>query len=324
MQEKPELSIIVPSYNCKYATKTVEDLFEKASGAIEIIIILDNYWPNPPLKEHSNLTIIHKGSVLGMRDSINKGVSIAKGKYIMKVDDHCMFSEGFDLALEKDMESDWLVVPSRYSLDAINWKPIRCAVEYEYLAYPYKYTDKFRYGGIGLYSKKWLGENGDDPINMGVQEFYKREDQRKHIKIDDIMIFQGSCWFMEKKWFNKIKGLFNYKTMYQEPAELIFKTWLSGGRCVVNKNAWYAHMFKGKDFGEEPNIRGYTLDLHAMRETERYGTWYWMNDCWLLAVKKIGWLIEKFWPVPGWPDNWEEQRDEFYKKYPMILKEGEI
>jgi hypothetical protein len=120
---------------------------------------------------------------------------------------------------------------------------------------------------------------------------------------------------MEKSHFEHIGGLFDYKTMYQEPAELTFKTWLSGGRCIVNKNTWYAHMYKGKDLSEVPHARGYKLDLTAMRETERYGTWYWATDQWPLATRKFEWLVEKFWPISGWPDNWKEERDKFYERY---------
>ena len=71
---------------------------EKAVTNIEIIVNVDENWPDP-LAEDSRVTYIHPGSVRGMRWGINAAVSLAKGKYIMKSDDHCMFAAGFDKVL---------------------------------------------------------------------------------------------------------------------------------------------------------------------------------------------------------------------------------
>lgn len=307
-----KLSIVIPSYNCQHTASTVADLFRNAKGEIEIICVLDNYWPQPMIEDHKNLIIVHKGMNTGMRDSINQGVSLATGKYIMKTDDHCSFSPGFDLALIAGSQDHQISIPSRYSLDIIGWKPIREPIEYEYATYPYVYHDRYRYG-CGLVAKKWLGKNGINPENMGASEYYWKERQRKDIKIDEIMIFHGSCWFMPRDHFLSIGRLDTklFKTLYAEPQELAYKTWLSGGRVVVNKNAWYAHMFKNAD------TRGYRLDLTAMRETERFGTWYWMNDQWQGAKLPMKWLIEKFWPIPGWPSDWEKRKVEWEEKYPL-------
>lgn len=313
-----KLSVIIPSYNCKYVSKTVESVFANATGEIEAIVVLDGYKPNPLIKDHKNLTVVYKGFNSGMRSSINLGARIASGDYLMKLDDHCLCSVGFDEALIKDSQENQISIPSRYSLDVVNWKPQREPIEYEYATFPYVRLDQFRYG-CGLVAKKWEGENGNDPKHRGVSEYYFREHQRKEIKIDEIMIFHGSCWFMPRKHFFDIdcldEKLFN--TLYCEPQELSYKTWLSGGRVVVNKNAWYAHMHKGPDLGDAPNIRGYRLDVNAMRETERFGTWYWMNDQWPKATKKMKWLIEKFWPIPGWPSEWEQRKVEWEQKYPL-------
>jgi len=311
-----KLSVIIPSYNCRHVARTVQDVIEKASGDIEIIVILDNYWPELPIPKHKNLVIVHKGQTGGMRQSINMGARIATGEFIMKCDDHCSFSEGFDEALKAHSELHTISIPQRYSLDSENWIPIRRSVAYEFATYPYIYLDRFRYG-TGLVAKKYVGDDGLTVQNTGFHEYYKKEYALEHIMIDEIMIFHGSCWFMPRDHFFSIDGLNEelFETLYQEPQELSFKTWLSGGRVIINKHCWYAHMFKGPDFGPELNARGYRLDLSAMRRTERFGTTYWMNDCWPKATKPMSWLIEKFWPIPGWPENWQEEKVAFEEKY---------
>ena len=47
------------------------------------------------------------------------------------------------------------------------------------------------------------------------------------------------------------------------------------------------------------------------REQERvsYDVWanYWMGDKWEERVHNIDWFVEKFMPMPGWPDDWRER-----------------
>ena len=53
-----------------------------------------------------------------MKSAINHAVALAKGKYLLKTDIHCMFGEGFDIVLATDCKDDWIVIPRRYNLHA--------------------------------------------------------------------------------------------------------------------------------------------------------------------------------------------------------------
>ena len=33
---------------------------------------------------------------------------------------------------------------------------------------------------------------------------------------------------------------------------------------------------------------------------------YWVNDKWPERKYDFEWLLAKFWPIPGWSDNWKE------------------
>ena len=91
-----KVSVIIPSRNEQFMPQTVEDILAKATGDIEVIVILDGYWPDPILPDHQNLILVHHGKPKGMRASINAGAAVATGDYLMKCDAHCMFGEGFD------------------------------------------------------------------------------------------------------------------------------------------------------------------------------------------------------------------------------------
>lgn len=280
-----DVSVIIPSRNCRFASRTVDDLIEKATGDIEIIIILDGYWPEPPIKDYPNVTILHRSVAQGMRQGINAAVAMAKGKYILKSDDHCMFGQGYDEILKADCDVDWVSVPRRYSLDAENW---RCKdkppIDYYYLSYPDNQGD---FGGPGYHGRNW-------------DEMNRRQDLQL-VPIDDQMSFQGSCWFMHKDYFHYLELLDHeqYGVFWQEAQEIGLKCWLSGGREIVNKNTWYAHLHKGKQYG-----RGYFIDKRSLERSVTAIRKVWGNNEWHKQKYNLKWLVHRFWPVPGWPQEW--------------------
>jgi len=290
-----ETSIIIPARNEPFLQNTIDDIFKNTAGKIEVIAMLDAYWPNPPLKDHSNLITVHTGKVEGMRNNINSAARIATGKYLMKCDAHCMFGEGFDEILKADCEENWVSVPSRYSLDAEKWERTRGPVDYMYLTFPYNLDELY---GTGFHAKKWKGEHGF------TGSFWYKEKEKKNILIDDLLTFQGSCWFMHKKHFFDIECLdANNYNFHQEAQEIGFKTWLSDGRVIRNKKTWYAHLHKGKKHG-----RGFLLSKRLMVESEVYSTDFWMNNRWPKQTRNLKWLIDKFWPLENWPEDWDDPK----------------
>lgn len=294
------LSVIIASRVDQYLQKTVDDLLEKADGEIEVIVVLDGYWPNPPLKEDPRVVIIHQGTIhdnLGMREAINAGVSIARGKYIMKIDEHCMVDQGYDLKLAADCQDNWVVIPRRFRLEPDSWTLLedgRPPIDYMQIDYPYQRPyDRT----CGLHGGEWRWRHYD----------------RKHILIDDTMSWQGSCWFTTKAYWDKL--LFpletsKYGTFTHESQEIGMKVWLSGGRLVVNKKTWYAHYHKGKKGkGYGFSRAQYARHMADMEKGRLFAIDYWVNDKWdsPARIHSFQWLMDKFWPVPGWPDNWQEQ-----------------
>lgn len=299
---KGQVSIIIPSRNgMPYTQKTVDSLLSAAEGDIEVIVVLDGIWAVPPIKDHPRVRIIHHGIVhdnLGMRESINKGVAVSNGEYIMKIDEQCNVDQGFDTKLKADCDDNWVVIPRRMRLDWDTWENIedgRPPVDYMYLAYPFeKEFDKTQ----GLHGAEWR----------------ERQKERVHLPIDDTMSWQGSSYFMKRSFWDKViveLDSENYGTFTQEAQEIGNKTWLSGGRLVVNKKTWYSHGHKGKrgkgyGFSEEQ----YKRHMEGTERGRLFCIDYWTNDKHLLEHpnwKPFKWLIEKFWPVPTWPENWQEQ-----------------
>jgi glycosyltransferase involved in cell wall biosynthesis len=297
------VSILIPSRNEKYLINTINDILLKATGNFEIIVILDGYI-EPQLKPSKNLKIIYHKEPLGTRKSINEAIKLAKGEYIFKTDAHCMFSEGFDQILSRDYEKGTVTTLSRYSLDPDTWTKFKGPISYEYIAYPF--DGRKRIGG--LTPKKWVGPNGNDSNDL-----FWMEKQRRNILIDEIQTCNGACWFLEKKLFEEFGGMDERLWSFHiDAVELGFKAWLSGGKLLINKNAWHAHWWKSE------KKRTVKLNWDVMGSVAAYSTWYWMNDQWPKQKRSFEWFIEKFWPIPGWPDNWRAERDRFEK--PILIE----
>ena len=292
-----KLSVIIPSRQPEYLNKTIEDLLGKAAEDIEIIVVLDGYWSDPPVKEDKRVRLIHFGAHRGMRDAINAGIRIAGGEYIMKTDEHCMFDEGFDRKLKQDCQDDWVVIPRRKRLDAENWKLIedgRPDIDYMFVSYPYK--EKWD-RNCGLYGAEWR-EKGRE---------------RKDILIDDTPTMQGSCWFMPKAYFDKLlpggMNAENYGPFNHEAQEISMTAWLSGGAIKVNKKTWYAHLHKGRGGkGYGFSNQQYRNFCTSKEKARRYAIDYW------LITKDYKhdwkWFMEKFPNMPTWSENWEERLKE--------------
>ncbi len=288
-----KLSVVIPSRDEKYLISTIDDIFRNARGEIEAVAVIDSdKWPDDwasVAARHPNLHTIHHGEPRGMRAAINAGVASAKSrgaKFIAKFDGHCAFSEGFDETLKADCEPDWIVVPRRKRLNPETWtltdthKP---DVDYHYLSFP---DDPNDFGGPGLNGKIWP----------------QRAAGRADYELDEEMSSQGSGWFMHTDYFYQLDLMdeANYGKFWNEFQELGLKCWLSGGRVMVNKRAWYAHWHKGKAG------RGYKLPESWLQQGATFTKNWMFNDAWAKQTKSFKWLIGHFWPVPSWPDNWEE------------------
>jgi len=277
-----KVSVVIPARNEIYLNKTLKDIFEKAEGEIEVIVTLDGYWIDKIIE---NVIYIHNGISKGMRSAINEAVAISSGDYVLKCDAHVMFDKGFDKVLQADCDDDWVVVPKRRRLDPEAWDikdPHRADATYMFLTYPDSPTNM---GRTSLHGKIWEEKNKNPEYDK--------------IKIDDLMSAQGSCWFMKRSYFDwlELMDVEHYGEFANEFQEIGLKCWLSGGRVIVNKKTYYAHWFKKN--------RGYhILNSEFQKGYEYTKKWMTEDKLWHKQKYPLSWLIKKFYPVPGWPEEY--------------------
>lgn len=280
------VSIIVPSRKELFLQNTILDILKNATGDVEVIPILDGY--EPPESEIVVDPRVHyirlpEVKHTQKRHGINAGVEYASGKYVMSVDAHCMFDKGFDEVLKRDHKDNWVQVLRRNRLDAGNWclqqqPDSRPPIDYEHLIFIKLLTDN------AIHGFRWDA----------------RTRAREDILIDDVLTFQGSLWFMTKDWFKEMgfMQVEGYTGWGQEAEEISFTTQLRGGECKVNKKAWYAHLHKGPTYGR----------MYWMSRAENRQSYAYSYNKWVIENKEFFIdMIEKFMPMPNWPQNWKEQ-----------------
>lgn len=213
------LSAILPSYKDPLLHKTIDSILENAEGEIEVIPVLDGYWPETPIKDDPRVKVVHLGQRRGMREAINAGVAVARGDFIMRSDEHCIFGKGFDKIMTESCQPNWIMTATRYFLDPVQWKVMD--------------VPPFIHEKLKIRDGKFEG-----------QRWPTRDRAQRGVQVSETMAMQGSFWIMPKKWWEEVIVALDterYGEMYQDQHEMIFKTWKAGGKMMLNKNTWFAH-----------------------------------------------------------------------------------
>lgn len=249
------ITILIPAKNEIYIQKTINDILEKSQA--KILVGLDGWKtkiePNPRVK------VLYKESI-GQRAMTNELARMADTKYVMKTDAHCSFSKDFDKEMLALMEDDITMTPVMCRLDAENWQIIpkpRC------VCYCFDKDLIFDY-------------------------WEEREDVDQNT-LTETLALQGSCFLVtKKKYFELNLCDEKFGSWGMQGVEVALKTWLSGGRVVTNRNAFYGHFFrKEEDFPYERDM------AHLERTKSQIKDIYTKH-------KNFNQLIEKFKPIRHW------------------------
>ena len=300
-----DLSVLITARNEEFLKRTVEGVLSSRKGNTEVIVICDGTRSEPPLEDHPDVTIVYHSESIGQRAAINEAAKLSQAKFIMKLDAHCILDEGFDVKLMADCESNWTVIPRMYNLHAFNWVCTACKDETYQGPTPEKCA---KCGGIMERVMVWKPRRNrqSDFMRFDKDLHFQYWGEFKHRKeaqgeIADTMSNLGACFFMHRDFYWEIGGLDEeHGSWGQMGTEISCKTWLIGGRQVVNKKTWFSHMFRtqGGDFGFPYPLSGKQVD-HARRHSKDI----WLNNKWSKAIHTLEWLVQKFAPVPGWEDT---------------------
>jgi len=304
------LSVLIPARNEEWLAQTVKSVMDKAQGETECIVVLDGAWADPPIPQRDGVTVVYHPYSIGQRAAINEAARMSSADFVMKLDAHCDVAEGFDVELMATCEDRMIMVPRMRNLHAFDWVCDRCG-HHRYQGHKLKecagcspeeahdeWHKELVWGWHGNRKSDFMRFNSD--LRFKYWGAMERRDIGKG-DICDLMCFVGAGWCLRRDWYWEIGGCDEgHGSWGQQGVEMACKAWLSGGRVVVNKRTWFAHMFRtqGGDFGFPYPIRH--SDQVKARE---YSRDLWWHGKWPKMIHPLSWLVEKFWPVPGWTDE---------------------
>lgn len=307
-----QLSIIIPANTEMFLARTIQDILEHSEADTEVIAVLDGAWADPGISQHPRVNVIYVPVTVGQRAATNLGARLARGEYIMKVDAHCAFDQGFDRKmLEAFAETGpgVTMVPIMRNLWAFDWKCYHCGKRV-YQDAPHKVCPQCGKGDKMRRKMTWVAKHNpqswsycfDSTPHFKYFEDYKHRPGIKegatNTGFSETMSLQGSCFMAtrEKYWELNLSDE-NLGSWGNQGIEVACKTWLSGGRVLVNHRTWYAHMFRTKveTFGFPYPQSGREVMKTKARTWEMF-----LNGQANKQIYPVSWLVEKFWPVPGW------------------------
>jgi hypothetical protein len=302
---KYDLSILIPSRNEMFLKRTIEDILEHIEGNTEVIVGLDGKWADPPVTDHPRVTIVHTSESIGQRAITNQLCRLSSAKYVMKVDAHCAFDQGFDVKMMAKMQDNYTMVPVMRNLWAFDW-----VCKNGHTRYQGPSGKCTKCGEPTKRDMKWIGKTNpqstaycfdSEPHFQYFGQYKERDEYKKSLRetgLTESMSLQGSCFMLtrDKYWELNICDE-EFGGWGSQGIEVAVKTWLSGGRVVCNHNTWYAHMFRtqGGDFSFPYKLSGKQVSSAKKRAKDIF-----FNNKWEKAEKPLYWLLEKFAPVPGW------------------------
>jgi glycosyltransferase involved in cell wall biosynthesis len=298
-----DLSILIPSRNEMFLKNTIDDILRNMRGDTEIIAVLDGEWADPPIDDDERVTLLYYPQSIGQRAATNAAAKISTARYVMKADAHCAFDEGFDVKLMATMQDDWTVAPLMRNLHAFDW-----VCPNGHRRYQGPSGECTECGLPTMMDILWRAKPSPnstsycfdtEPHFQYFGEFKKRPGGRGDIT--ESMSLQGSCFMMTRdRYFDLNVCDEEFGSWGQQGIEVAVKTWLSGGRVMVNQTTWYAHMFRtqGGDFSFP-----YPLSGSQVSRARKMSREVFFENKWPKQVHNLSWLVERFWPVPGWTDE---------------------
>lgn len=291
-----KLSVLIPARNEEFLQRTIDDVFAHSEGDIEILVALDNWEDElPVIQETERLKVITTKA--GQRGATNALARMATGNYVMKLDAHCSMSQGFDVKMLEDTQDDAILVPSLGNLHAYDWV---CPKGHRHFQGKYETCDQC--GSTDLIKDiqwKIIAKPIMSSFYFDTSLHFQYCPIQSDKLVSETMSLQGSCFMISKeRYFDLNICDEEFGSWGQQGTETSCKSWLSGGKVLSTKRAYYGHQFRETE--GFPYLNPVEAIFHAQSKSREM----FLGNKWPQQVRPIQWLIERF----GYQGDWSPEK----------------
>lgn len=301
-----DLSVLIPARNEEHTADTVRTILGAREARTEVIVVADGAPLLAPLPKDPFVHLVDLPVSIGQRQSVNLAARMARGKYVMKLDAHCMVGPGFDRLLIEpyehgELEANVTTIPRLYNLHAFNWLCPACGHE----AYQGPKLEQCSscHATVDL-TKKLVWEPRWNRITDHMRfdntmhfQYWKefRSSPMSHGDFPELLSSLGATFFMRRDRFWELGGMDEgHGSWGQFGTEISCKSWLSGGRQVTSRRTWYSHLFRTQKGFSFP----YRLSERQAEHARQHSRKLWLENTWSGQTRPLSWLLRRFWPVP--------------------------
>lgn len=248
-----DLSFLIPARNEEFLSETVDDILRNIRSNSEVIVVLDGSWPIKPLSLDPRVHVVFIPESIGQRAAQNVAAKLASGKYLCKIDAHCAIDEGFDSKMISAMEENpnSVMVSTMRNLHVFDWVCKEGHRRYQGPSGPCE--------NCGSPTEKdivWIPKTNPQSTSYCFDndphfQYHNEFKSKQKGDIVESMSLQGSCFVASKENYFKWNLCDeSWGSWGSQGIEVATKAWFNGGRVLVNKKTWYAHLFRtqGADF----------------------------------------------------------------------------
>lgn len=225
----PLVSIIIDNWNGnKFLDKCLSSVFSQKYPDFETILIDDasvDDSAEQAKKKFSQITLISNKKHVGFAKACNQGAEIAKGKYLLFLNNDTVVTPSFLFPLVEDLENDSRIAIAQPKI--LNLTNRQILDEVVNLLTPFGFL--YHYG---------FGEKDSSVFN------------RKRCTFSP----KGACFITRKAIFSNLRGLDERFYCYFEETDYAWRTWLAGFKVIFEPASTIYH-FGGGSLSQQTSTK---------------------------------------------------------------------
>ncbi len=202
-------------------------------------------------------------------------------------------SYGFDTQLLKDIEPNSIIVPAIGNLHAYDWL---CPEGHRHFQGKYEKCDQC---GSTELTKDIQWKIISHPIRSSFYfdtalHFQYMPEETEGL-VHETMSLQGSCFMISKEQYFDLNICDeSFGSWGQQGTETACKIWLSGGKVLASRKAFYGHQFR------ETEGFPYENKVEDIFHAQSFSRNLFHKNSWPRQVRGLEWLIKRF----NYPGDW--------------------